>query len=689
MRSGWVAGRAENARRTSWTRSCLLVGLVSSPLSPCSATAAHADAPGETIVIVDPGRPRPSEDEAASASVITSDRTPRSAETLPDLLADQPGLSLSRLGGIGAPAMVSLRGSAWDQVSIYVDGVNLNIAAGGPVDVSTLPIGDLERAEIYRGVTPIAYGGSAIGGVLAVDTQRPTSTGATLEVGAGSFGTWLGGGSVSLAEQTRGLYLGLHSLKTTGDFTYLDDKGTLFVPEDDELVARQNNRMRQVEGVARGFLALPGGRELSLLALGFDRGQGIPGLPKYPNLHASMDTRRGIASVAYRSVDELGDNSLLRAQVYGMGLEQRYRDPLPMIGAPADTRDRTQALGATVRASRVVSSRLLPAALVDVRHETFTPHDLLTDMTGNPSTRLTGVAGAETAIRVPSLGLSVIPSLRLEMSRDVSVGRENGDLVDAPDPVSRVLPVVRVAATAAVHEDVLLRANAGRYARLPSFFELYGNTGFVRGNHELVPERGITADAGVAYAGTTGPLAVSADAAAFAAIVTDLIQFQPGAYGSARARNIGRARVLGIESSAELRYRVARLYAQATWTDARDRSDDAAAVDHQLPYRPRAHFNVRPELRGVRAWGTELGAYVELDFTSGNFVDRANLVELPSRTLLGAGASVALDRGRVRIIASGHNLANAAVSDVIGYPLPGRAFYLTVSLATAVRTKEN
>lgn len=689
MRSGWVAGRAENARRTKSTISCLLVGLVASPLSPLGAAAAHADEPGETIVIVDPGRPRPSEDEAASASVITSDRTPRGGETVPDLLADLPGVSLSRLGGIGAPALVSLRGSTWDQVSVYLDGVNLNIAAGGAVDVATLPIGDLERVEIYRGVTPIAYGGSAIGGVLSVETRRPKTIGATLELGAGSFGTWLGGGSLSVAEPTRGLYVGLHSLKTAGDFTYVDDKGTAFIPEDDELVVRDNNRLRQTDGVIRGFVGLPGGRELSLLALGFDRDQGVPGLPRYPNMHASMHVRRGIASVAYRSVDELGEHSLLRAQLYGMGLEQRASDPVPRTGVPTDTRDRTTALGATLRASRVVSSRILPAALLDVRHEAFAPHDVLAGTTGAVSTRLFGVAGVETAVRAPSLGVSVIPSLRVEMSRDISAGRENGMFVEPNEPVTRALPIARIAATAAVHEDVLLRANAGRYARLPSFLELYGAGDFIIGNRELAPERGLTADAGAAYAGTVGPLSVSAEAAAFGAVVTDLIQFQTNAYGVARARNIGRARILGIESSAELHYRVARLYAQATWTDARDRSDDAAAVDHQLPYRPRVHLTARPELRGVRAWGTELGGYVELDFTGGNYVDRANLVELPSRTLLGAGVSIAFARGRVRLVASGHNLTNARVSDVLAYPLPGRAFYLTVSLATAVRTQEN
>jgi iron complex outermembrane receptor protein len=649
---------------------------------------AHADEPGETIVIVDTA-PKASEDEAASASVITSDRTPRSAETMPDLLGGVPGVSVSRLGGVGAPALLSLRGSSWDQVAVYLDGVNLNLAAGGGVDVSTLPVGDLARVEVYRGVTPIAYGGSAIGGVLSVETRRPRHDGATLEFGAGSFGTWLGGGSASLARDDYGLYVGVHTLKTAGDFDFVDDKGTAFDPNDDETKARQNNRVHELDGVVRGGVALPGDRELSLLLLGFDRDQGLPGYPRYATMKSSLRTRRAVGSVAYTSRDELGEGSLLRAQGYGYGLEQRFTDPLSEIAiAPTDARDRTLALGGTVRASRPVAAWLQPAALLDMRRESFVPRDLLTGERGLASTRVSAVAGAEAAIRVASLGLAVIPSLRLEMSRDVAAGRgDTGGFVDMPDSLSRTLPVARVAVTESLDDDLMLRANVGRYARLPSFLELYGNNGFIIGNRELVPERGLSADAGGAFARESGPFGVTADAAAFAVLVDDLIQFQQNAYGVARARNIGKARVLGLESNAELRWHEARLYAQATLTDARDRSDSAAAADHQLPYRPRVHLTTRPELRGFAVRGAELGAYIELDFISGNYVDPANLVELPSRMLLGAGASLALDHGHVSLIASATNLTDASVSDVLAYPLPGRGFFLTVALATG--TKEN
>ena len=190
------------------------------------------------------------------------------------------------------------------------------------------------------------------------------------------------------------------------------------------------------------------------------------------------------------------------------------------------------------------------------------------------------------------------------------------------------------------------------------------------------------------YTGMAGPLEIVADAAGFAVLTDDLLVFKQGAYGTARADNIAAARALGVESSAELGYRVARLYMQATFTDARDRSDVEAARDHQLPYRPRLHLSARPELRGLPVFGAELGAYVEFDYTGGNFIDPANLVPMPSRLLVGAGASLALDHGHVRVTATVNNLTDSSLYDVLAYPLPGRAFYLTVALATAVSDKE-
>ncbi len=100
MRSSWTGGGAEDARWSRQTGSWIAVALVGGAAILCPV-AARAD---ETIVVVDPVRPR--EDEAASASVVTSERAARSAETMADVLDGVPGVSVTRLGGVTAPALV-------------------------------------------------------------------------------------------------------------------------------------------------------------------------------------------------------------------------------------------------------------------------------------------------------------------------------------------------------------------------------------------------------------------------------------------------------------------------------------------------------------------------------------------------------------------------------------------------------
>ena len=117
--------------------------------------------------------PQPRADQSAAASVVLPDDSPRAYDDLASLLLEMPGVNVVRTGSIGKASTITLRGSNPDQVRVYVDGVPVNIAAGGGVDVSTLPIGDVERVEVYRGSSPLEFGESALGGIISITTRTP------------------------------------------------------------------------------------------------------------------------------------------------------------------------------------------------------------------------------------------------------------------------------------------------------------------------------------------------------------------------------------------------------------------------------------------------------------------------------------------------------------------------------------
>ncbi|HVR64398.1 MAG TPA: TonB-dependent receptor plug domain-containing protein, partial [Polyangia bacterium] len=379
--------------------------------APAASAAAPAPAPTtapppspppaprrESVVLAPPRPPAGGEDATAATSVITADRTPRSGESLPQLLSELPGMAVTRFGGLGASAFLSIRGSTWDQVRIVVDGVPLNLASGAQIDLGSIAVGSIERIEVYRAMTPISVGTSALGGTVAITTRQPRASGAEAEAGTGSFGTRFGSASGSLAGGPARVYAAIHLLDVVGDFPYAWDNGTRNNPADDETRVRQNNEIRQGDAVVRAALALAPTRELQLSLSGLGRRQGVPGFGTHLDPEARLTTLRGIASLTYTGRDDLGPAGRLQLQAYSIVTQQQFWDPPAIISlTPADTRDRTTTFGATARAARAATPWLKLAAIADGRAEKFQPRQRRdgVDVIGDPSSRLFASAGAE------------------------------------------------------------------------------------------------------------------------------------------------------------------------------------------------------------------------------------------------------------------------------------------------------
>jgi outer membrane cobalamin receptor len=644
-----------------------------------------APAPYETVVTAAAPAQEPREDHAAAASVVLPGQSLRAKDDLGELLLEVPGVTVTRSGGLGDFSTVAIRGSNPDEVRIYLDGVPMNIAAGGSVDLSTLPLGDVERIEVYRGTSPIVFGESALGGIIAISTRTPGTRHASVRAGSGSFRTLFGdataGGSIGRLR----LYAGVHTLRAQNNFFYLDDRSTTFVPTDDRRRARDNNQLGQLDGVARAALTLAGRRELGLGLLGLWRRHDLPGRGFEENINASFQTRRGVAYLSYESRDDLGANSRLRAQLFVAALRNNARDPDGKIGGiPVLTRDTIIATGSTLTAAKTAASWLRLTAVAQGRRETFAPvNEAEPTPAGVPAERLAGAAGVELDLYVRRLALDIIPSARVELVRDVVTGRDPLFARQRPasEPITRALPVLRLALVRPLASWVSLKANVGRYARVPSFNELYGDAGRLLGNPDLRPEVGWNADAGASFQAMGRWVSLDARVALFGARVEDLIEWVRTSPGQMRAGNVSRARVWGAEN--ELRLGVGRsfrLTGQATFSEARDAGDVAARRGRLLPAHPRWRGYLRPELHRHFQWaGLAAGAFVDGDASAGAYMDTNNLNAVEPRLLIGAGLLLDVVRAGLRLAISARNLTDVRTNDIPYYPLPGRSVFLSLT----------
>ena len=130
-------------------------------------------------------------DVLTSTTVITRDEIEASnAYSVADVIANTPGVEVSRNGGPGTVTSFFLRGQESKSVVIMVDGVRSQTDASGNIKGVEIPLSAIEQIEIIRGNAGALYGEAAIGGVINIITKKGEGAPkATASVTYGSYNT--------------------------------------------------------------------------------------------------------------------------------------------------------------------------------------------------------------------------------------------------------------------------------------------------------------------------------------------------------------------------------------------------------------------------------------------------------------------------------------------------------------------
>ncbi|MFP4476539.1 MAG: TonB-dependent receptor [Desulfatibacillaceae bacterium] len=599
-------------------------------------------------------------------------------ESLAEVVEREVGVQVRQAGALGSFSTISLRGSSSDQVMVFIDGILLNDASGGGVDISNIALSDVAGIDIYRGVTPVNFGKASVGGVVNVRTLRTRGKlEANAGVGYGSFNTNKAFGYVNHKPGAFDYLLSAGYLGSDNDFTFTNDMGTDWNKADDREQKRANAEFGQYNLLGKvGYDFTPNLR-VDAMNQFFRKDQNLPNWINRETADTSYDTQRNITALRFTAdgLTPLEINTALSASY--LWKHERYDDIHGSVGLGRQLNEyTTRRLTGGLFAEWVTRHNIL-STNVEVLHETYEPEDLLQKVNPKDSTRDMVTAAVQDNVILWGERVVVSPAVRFVwLEDDMHSGETVWGAALAKEERTDSYAMPQAGVKAKPFHWLTLKANVAEYVREPSFFELFGDRGFFLGNDNLVAEKGVNWDAGFevsVFPGHEWLSHVALGAAYFHSDVEDLITRTYDARGVGKSVNISEADISGVEATATvdlLRYFTAS--GNFTW-------QDPVAVNQVIPAFDDKRLPGRHEYSAVgkltaRFAGVML--YGEYVYENGIYYDSANFVEAPEKKELNAGAAYTYKGFTLEV--EGRNLRDRQHEDFNGYPQPGRAFFATL-----------
>ncbi len=544
-------------------------------------------------------------------------------ESVADLLRLASSIDVRARGARGMQADFSVRGAAFGQTLVLVDGVRLNDAQTGHHNGDIpVPLGAIERIEILHGAGASLFGADALGGTINVITRRDVPASASVE--AGSFDL--------IAARAQGS-VGAPSVRTTASVAA--DRSSGFMYE------------RQFQTVALTSRTALGERSSASVSWTW-KDFGANGFYGAAPSHESTNQTLLSAST------EAG-----RAQAWTVRATGSYRTHgdhfLFDVRRPSlsESVHRTHAVIGTVKATHPLAGR----GTVTIGGEGGGDWVRSTNL-GDRDLRRMGLFGEARYAVTPRT--QVDASLRVDRYSEFGTATNPG-----------------VGLTTWPSRRVRLRASAGRAFRVPTFTERYYHDPANQARADIGPERSWSGDGGVDL---FLPGGLTVQATGFVRRDRDVIDWlRATPLDRWQTYNVHHADAKGLELAVRRGWGTAGAFAQAGYTRADVTVDPASTLcgagqclsKYVLDYAPHVLVvsGVVPLPGGIRVAPRFEYKHRQRNAT---VIDTAVIDLRASRRA-----------GRYEIRVDGTNLGNEVYQEIAGVAMPGRA--ATVSLLVGAR----
>jgi len=543
-------------------------------------------------------------------------------------------------GGGAQAARITIRGAKPGQITVYLDGQQLNDPLTGEVDLKDVSLNNIEQITV-RPNSDLTLGAGGAGGTI--ELRSSSLQGADLESGVGSFG-WrryqagFGGGfkkhafEFSLGQETY-----------SGDYPYTDAEGSI--------QNRMNNDYRKNSLFLR-WNKSPGGWQTKVSFHHHTTERGAPGSIDNP---ATLDRIRRRQSAAAWNLEYHGEGftsiTCLSFMDTYTGNSTYYFFAGDTIPFPAE--HHTQAYN-------------------------FDTKLIKTDGYGSNTAGISGrqdlvasssLAGEEDRQDIGLFAQRTISYRRLQFAAAIrSDGYRNfGDYLSSNLSL-RFEPLLG--------KKLSLSANLSQGTTLPTFNELfYAEDVFAAPNPELKPEKVRSWDLGAEF--TSQPFRFRATF--FHRTLKDMIIWQESVTSTGKKWkpvNNDEALIKGVEFWTQSKWKNWELTAAATLSDPRNKSPNYQ--DNFLVFQPRL-ITSETLTYSWKSWSFS----VNHRYTSRRYTLLANTKWVDPVSLWGVSTGYSWEKSgwKAETVFSADNLTDEAYSIIRGSPMPGRNSKLSLILS--------
>lgn len=596
-----------------------LAWFVAVVLAPLATAETASPERLDTMVVTASPIARSLEELDQSVSLIGRDEIRgAAADNVADLLHFVSGVDVRQRGGRGVQADIGIRGTAFEQTLLMVDGVRMRDPQTGHHAMNLpVPMEHLERIEVLKGPGSAAYGPSATGGAINLITRRPDGFEAGLKVDGGEHGYRSFGGHLGTGDGDSGHLLSVAHRESDG---HLDDEPTDF----------EISEAYYSGGWSFGEHSV----SVGLGANERDFGAWKFYVDRFPDQREETSTR-----LAHVGAELAVGDWTLTPSVFWRRNEDWYLTRLPMFAFDSINEHETDVVGAELGARR----------------------------SWQGGTTALGVSDLDEEIESSALGDHQRTEHSAWFEHRMAFGERlrvsvSGAWVGYSEYEDAVLPGASLGFD--LRDDLTLFASAARSARVPSYTELFlpGGAGN-QGNPELEAERSDFFEAGLRW--QHGRQLLSA--ATFLRRTDDLIDWgRPAPDQDFVAGNFDDHRTVGGELSWELRPASGRLQVlRLGWTHLDTDLDERGL---EMAY---AHDHPGDELTLVTrvAWRSDLTQSLRIRHASGGESDSALLVS----------SKLAWEWRSLELSVEGSNLLDETYIEAGFAPQPGR--WVTAGIA--------